>query len=128
MLHYVNPTLEESEFDVAIIHVCVNDLLNCRGDTDQINNILRNMEHIVCKCRQYGVKNIFSSGLTIMNRLPEQLIKDFDISISIFRYCDNTDNATVMLNEVCRDGLLTSGKRKYVLINNYLDKICQNFS
>ena len=40
MLHYVNPTLEESEFDIAIIHVGMNDLLNCEGDIDQINNIL----------------------------------------------------------------------------------------
>ena len=37
---YVNPTLEESECDVAIMHVGINDLLNCEGDIDQINNIL----------------------------------------------------------------------------------------
>ena len=44
VLHYVNPTLEESEFDIAIIHVGINDLLNCEGDINQINNILRNIE------------------------------------------------------------------------------------
>ena len=32
--YYVNPTLEESEFDVAIIHVSVKDLLNCESDID----------------------------------------------------------------------------------------------
>ena len=32
-----------------------------------------------------------------------------------------------MLNEVCRDGLHLSGKGKYVLINNYLDKVCKDF-
>ena len=47
ILFYVNPTLDESESDAAIIHVGVNDLLNCEGDIDQINNILRNIEHIV---------------------------------------------------------------------------------
>ena len=80
-MHYANPTLEESEFDVAIIHVGINDLLNCEGDIDQINNILRNIEQIVYKCRQYGVKNIFLSGLVITNRLPEQLMKEFNKSI-----------------------------------------------
>ena len=80
-MHYANPTLEESEFDVAIIHVGINDLLNCEGDIDQINNILRNIEQIVYKCRQYGVKNIFLSGLVITNRLPEQLMKGFNKSI-----------------------------------------------
>ena len=80
-MHYANPTLEESEFDVAIIHVGINDLLNCEGDIDQINNILRNIEQIVYKCRQYSVKNIFLSGLVITNRLPEQLMKEFNKSI-----------------------------------------------
>ena len=40
ILHYVNPTLEESEFDVTIIHVGINDLLNWESDIDQINNFL----------------------------------------------------------------------------------------
>ena len=31
ILRYVNTTLEESEFDVAIIHVGINDL-NCKDD------------------------------------------------------------------------------------------------
>ena len=53
ILHSVNPTLEESEFDVLIIDVGINDLLNGEGDIDQINNILQNIEHIVYKCRQY---------------------------------------------------------------------------
>ena len=127
ILHYVNPTLEESEFDVAIIHIGINDLLNCGSNIDQINNILRNTEHIVYKCRQYGVKIIFLSGLTITNRLPEQLIKEFNMSIrnicSRTPDCDYIDNANMTLNEVCRDGSHLSGKGKYVLINNYVNKV-----
>ena len=126
-MHYVNPTLEESEFDIAIIHVGMNDLLNCEGDIDQINNILWNIEHIVYECRPYGVKNVFLSGLKITNRLPEQLIKEFNMSIrniwSRAPDCDYIDNGNIALNEVCRDGLHLSGKGKYVLINNYLDKV-----
>ena len=126
--HYVNLTLEETEFDVAIIHVAVKDLLNCEGDINQINTILRNIEHTVYKCIQYGVKNIILSGLTITNRLPEQLIKDFNISTcnicSQTPNCDYIDNANITLNEVCRESLHPSGNGKYFLINNYLDKVC----
>ena len=104
-MHYANPTLEESEF----MHVSINDLLNCEGDIDQINNILRNIEHVVYKCRQYGVKNVFLSGLTIANRLSEQLIKEFNMSIrnicSQAPDCDYIDNANIRPNEVCRDSL-----------------------
>ena len=127
ILHYGNPTLEESKFDIAIIHVGINNLLNCEGDIDQINNILRNIEHRVYKCRQYDVKNVFLSGLTITNTLPEQLIKEFNMSIrNICRRTsdyDYIDNANITLNQVCRNGLHLSGKGKYVLINNYLDNV-----
>ena len=70
---------------------------------------------------------MFLSGLTITNRLPEQLIKGFNMSIrnicSQTPDCDYIDNANMTPNEVCRDGLHLSGKGKYVLINNYLDKV-----
>ena len=72
-------------------------------------------------------QNIFLSGLTITNRLPEQLIKEFNMSnrnrCSRTTDCDYIDNANITLNEVCRDGLHLSGKGKYVLINNYPDKV-----
>ena len=131
ILYYVILTLDKSAFDVAIIKVGINDLLNCEGDIDQFNNILQNIEHIVYKCRQYSVKNTFLSGLTITNRLPEQLIKKFNMSIRNIcnrtQDCDYIDNAKITLNEVCRDGLHLSGKGKYVLINNYLDKVLKFF-
>ena len=70
---------------------------------------------------------MFLSGLKITNRLPEQLIKEFNMSIrniwSRAPDCDYIDNGNIALNEVCRDGLHLSGKGKYVLINNYLDKV-----
>ena len=88
------------------------------------------MEHIVCECRQYGVKNICLSGLTTTDKLPEQLMKDFNIPIC--NICSRTpnfyyiDTANIMLDQVFKDGLHLSGKGKYVLIKNYLD-IVLNF-
>ena len=70
---------------------------------------------------------MFLSGLTITNRVPEQLIKQFNMSIrnicSRTPDCDYIDNANIMLNEVCRDRLHLSLKGNYALINNYLDKV-----
>ena len=108
-MHYVNPTLEESEFNVAIINVGINNLLNCKGDIDQINSILRNIEHIVYKRGQHGAKNIFLCGLAITNRLPEQLIKEFNMLIrnicSRTPVSDYINYANITLKGVCRDGL-----------------------
>ena len=71
------------------------------------------------------------SGLASANRLPEQLIRDFNVSIC--NICSGTPNygyiynVNITLNEVCRDDLRLSGKGKYVLINNYLDKVLSFF-
>ena len=71
------------------------------------------------------------SGLASANRLPEQLIRDFNVSIC--NICSRTPNygyiynVNITLNEVCRDDLRLSGKGKYVLINNYLDKVLSFF-
>ena len=83
----------------------IKDLLNCQGDINQVNYILQNIEHIVYKCRQFDLKNILS-WLTMTNRLPEQLIEDFNISIcNICRRpnLDFIDNTNIKLR--CRDGL-----------------------
>ena len=70
---------------------------------------------------------MFLSGLKITNRLPEQLIKEFNMSIrnmcSRTPDCDYIDNANITLNEACRDGLHLSDKGNYVLINNYVNKV-----
>lgn len=83
------------------------------------------------KCWKYGVKNIFLSRLTITNRLPELLIKDFNISIckicSRTPNCDFVDDANITLNELCSDGLHLSSKSKYILINNHLGEWKQVF-
>ena len=60
----------------------IKNLLNCQSDINQINYILQNIEHIIYIRRQFDLKNILSQ-LTITNRLPEQLIKDFNILIGI---------------------------------------------
>lgn len=48
---------------------------------NNINNIFRNIKHIVNKCRQHLVTNILLSGLTTTDRLPRELIKNFKILI-----------------------------------------------
>ena len=88
------------------------------------------MELIDYKFRLYGVKDIFLSGLTITNRLLEQLIKDFIDSICNIccraPNCGYINNTNIMLNEVCRYGLYLSGIGKYAVINNYRDNVPKN--
>ena len=68
LLHYIDPTLEEYNFEVAIIHIRINDVLY-DSSPRQINMPLQNIREIGKKCMSYKVKYVFMSSLTFSNRI-----------------------------------------------------------
>ena len=73
--HYVKPTLQDSHtnFDIAVLHMGVNDILNLGSTADTISNSIL---HIANQCKNSGVKNIFSSSLTCITLLNSDLINN----------------------------------------------------
>ena len=54
--------------DTVILHIGINDLL--QGMTDNIiNNLMNNIEQMVEKCRSFGIKRVFLSGITVTMRI-----------------------------------------------------------
>ena len=72
-LHYIDPTLEEQNFEVAIIHIWINDILY-DSSSRQMNLLLQNIREIGKKCMSYNVKYVFISSLTFNNRLSHKLL------------------------------------------------------
>ena len=72
LLHYIDVTLEENNFEVTVIHVRVNDLLNSNNSVDKL---LKNIYSIAEKCKSSGVKNVFISAM----------VKTTELMISLFR-------------------------------------------
>ena len=64
--NYIKTTLKnkENEFEVAISHMAINDLLKRGSNMDVVTNSIM---IVVNECKNYGIKNIFVSGLTIIN-------------------------------------------------------------
>ena len=60
LLHYIDATLQESNFEVALIHVGVNDLMNSNTSVDKL---LKNIYSMAEKCKNNGVKKVFISGI-----------------------------------------------------------------
>ena len=60
--HCIKPTLEEYEYDCAIIHVGINDILRNKNDTD-LNNLLDGILEIANTCQNYNIDKIFISAL-----------------------------------------------------------------
>ena len=67
LLHYIDATLEESNFEVAVIHVGVNDLMNSNNSVDKL---LKNIYSMAEKCKNNGVKKIFILSIVKNNRIP----------------------------------------------------------
>ena len=68
LLHYIDATLEESNFEVAVIHVGVNDLIN---NNNSVDKLLKNTYSMAEKCKNNGVKKVLISGIVKNNRIND---------------------------------------------------------
>ena len=72
LLHYIDATLEESNFEVAVIHVGVNDLMN---SNDSVDKLLKDIYSMGEKCKSSGVKKVFISGIVKNNRINDLVFR-----------------------------------------------------
>ena len=113
LLHYIDATLEENNFEVTVIHVRVNDLLNSNNSVDKL---LKNIYTIAEKCKSSGVKNVFISAMVKNNRINDFIIQE--VNRKIYDDCQKEDysfiiNDGIGNNDLFKDGLhlLVSGKQ-----------------
>ena len=62
----MEPTLKNEEFDVALLYVGVNDLLNDESQ-DSVQSLLDSFKQISLKCKSAGVTRILISGIVVNN-------------------------------------------------------------
>lgn len=122
LLHYLDVNIEDST-DTVLIHIGVNDILQSVSNMDRL---LLNVREMVRKCRLFGVKNMFVSGLVYTRRIRVNILNDLQKKlVDICRemnvyYIDNTNIKGVSL---FKDGLhlLDSGKK--ILAKNFVNSI-----
>ena len=112
LLLYIEPTLGEGQFDTAIIHVGINDLLHNTTGTEVL---LRNILKIAARCKMHGIKKIFVSCVLNTHKVPSDIIAKLNLDIS--NTCRGNrfhfiDNSNISMNFLYTDGLhlLYSGK------------------
>ena len=81
LLYYVEPTLQNKNFDDALLHVGVNDLLNDESQ-DSVQNLLDNLKQIGLKCKSAGVKKVLITGIVVKNKLIRAYISSVNQHIS----------------------------------------------
>ena len=62
MDHHVIPVLEEHQYDAAVIHVGINDLLKSRTNIN-VSEITKDIINIALRCRSHNIATIFISSI-----------------------------------------------------------------
>ena len=74
LLHYVDTTLQDNLFEVAVIHIGI-DIVNNKNSLNK-DHMLENIKNISPKCKKYGIQKVLISGLLTTNRLAQDVIEE----------------------------------------------------
>ena len=119
LLHYLDVNLDKYT-DTVVIHIGINDILNSASN---VNGLLSNIKDMIKKCRNFGVKYIFVSGLIYTKRIITEFLEDFHLKL--VNVCKEMqvyfiDNKNITGIYLFSDGLhlLESGKK--LLADNFV--------
>ena len=128
LFHYMDTTLAEGNYDTAIVHIGINDIINNDSST-KVEDLVLNLEKIAIELKKYGIKNLCLSGLVFTTRVYLPLLNQVNKCVLDICKAHNIsfiNNDNIIRNDIYNDGLhlLRPGKSlsKNVIenINNFL--------
>ena len=125
LLHYMDPTLAEGNYDTAIVHVGINDIIN-DDSSSKIENLVLNLEKIAIKLKKYGIKNVCLSGLVFTTRVYLPLLNQVNKCVLDICKAHNIsfiNNDNIIRNDIYSDGLHLLRSGKFLLSNNFIENI-----
>ena len=122
-IQYIKSTLQNPEnlFEAAILHMGIKDLQK---------SVTNNIINVANQCKNYGIKNIFVSDLTINNRLHLDFIKaaNNDLKLDCVKYGYNfMENSNILPDNLWQYGLHLSNSGKGELLNYFLVSLNKNY-
>ena len=129
LLQYMYVHLEGIQVDTDIIHVGVNNLLNCSKQS-RIDSLMNNIISMVEKCHNYGVKSNFLFSIVSMTRISLDIL--IQVHNMISNFCNSNglcyiDSRYIGAECLCKDGLHFLDKGKIVLAKNFIINLNQIF-
>ena len=122
LLHYVDVSLDNCT-DTVLIRFGINDISNSISDASKL---ILNIIDMVKKCRKFGVKHMFVSGLLHVKRIKIQILQDIQkelLSVCKEMQVHFADNIRNRVLNLIKEGLhlLDAGRR--LLANNFVDNV-----
>ena len=72
--HYVVPTLQEESFNLALIHIGINDIFKDQSDL-QFESLTRNILEISQRLKEHGIEEIIISSLVVTEHIDPNLLE-----------------------------------------------------
>ena len=119
MNHYLVPSLEEYEYDCAIIHVGINDILRHKNE-----NELKNLPG-ANSCRNPNINKVFVSSILPSLRTSVDIEK---INNELKNLCFRNGfefiyHQQITTSHLWEDGVHLTNRGKSILMNNFATKV-----
>ena len=85
--HYVTPTLEDGNFDIAISHFGVNDLLRNKNQSKAMDELIINLKKTATKCMSFGVSQVIVSGIVYNKKVANSFVDE--VNSKIISMCEH---------------------------------------
>ena len=74
--HYITPTLEDGNFDIAILHFGLNDLLRNKNQSKAVDELIINLKKTATKCMSFGVSQVIVSGIVYNKKVANSFVDE----------------------------------------------------
>ena len=127
--HYLVPSLEEHEYDCAIIHVGINDILRHKNE-NELKNLPEDILKIANSCRNHNINKVFVSSILPSLRTSIDIEK---INNELKNLCFRNGfefiyHQQITTSHLWEDGVHLTNRGKSILANNFVTKVNNFFN
>ena len=118
--HHATVVLAQHQYDSAIIHVGINDLLN----GSSIKQISKDVIEIAQQCRNRSIGKVFVSGIVYCTKVRYETIQN--LNKSLYEECRKygfcfIDNGAVSEKDLWKDGIHLIESVRVIVANNLIN-------
>ena len=126
LLHYVTPTLEDGNFDIAILHFGLNDLLRNKNQSKAVDELIINLKKTATKCMSFGVSQVIVSGIVYNKKVANSFVDE--VNSKIISMCEHNtlgyiNNGNISNIHLFDDGLHLLESSMCILANNFICRL-----
>ena len=122
--HHVEPSPEEYEYDAAIIHVGINDILGSKSEKE-VKDVPRKIMNVAETCRNYNIAKIFISSIIRCSRATVDIdyINGKIRELCIQNNYEFVSNTQINKHDLWRDGIHLQESGKILIPKNFTNSV-----